>query len=74
MSGSECLVNPPALVSGGESNNVLQIASLNSYVSGNADSKVALLFISNIHGTQLNSSCNFLSDQPSLLVGVSKIR
>ncbi|KAL7597945.1 hypothetical protein Lser_V15G23450 [Lactuca serriola] len=50
MSGSECLVNPPALVSGGESNNVLQIASLNSYVSGNADSKVALLFISNIHG------------------------
>ncbi|CAH1426881.1 unnamed protein product [Lactuca virosa] len=49
MSGPECCENPPTLSSGGESGDV-QIASLNSYVSGNTDSKIAVVLISDIFG------------------------
>ncbi|KAI3790622.1 hypothetical protein L2E82_03803 [Cichorium intybus] len=50
MSGPECCENPPKLASGGESGDVVQIASLNSYVSGNADSKIAVLLVSDVFG------------------------
>ncbi|KAL9997848.1 hypothetical protein Hdeb2414_s0595g00921731 [Helianthus debilis subsp. tardiflorus] len=50
MSGPECCQNPPAPSSGGESGQLLQIASLNSYVSGNPESKVALILISDVFG------------------------
>ncbi|KAL8235196.1 hypothetical protein R6Q59_021296 [Mikania micrantha] len=49
MSGPECCSNPPAS-SGAGSGEVLQIASLNSYVSGNSDSKVAVLLVSDVFG------------------------
>ncbi|KAL4590217.1 hypothetical protein LXL04_003143 [Taraxacum kok-saghyz] len=49
MSGPECCENPPTLASVGESSDVLQIASLNSYVSGNTDSKIAVLLISDVY-------------------------
>ncbi|CAI9262220.1 unnamed protein product [Lactuca saligna] len=50
MSGPECCENPPTLSSGGESGDVLQIASLNSYVTGNTDSKIAVVLISDVYG------------------------
>ncbi|KAJ0531120.1 putative dienelactone hydrolase, alpha/Beta hydrolase [Helianthus annuus] len=50
MSGPECCKNPPAISSGGESGEVLQIASLNSYVSGKPDSKIAVLLVSDVYG------------------------
>ncbi|KAI7754261.1 hypothetical protein M8C21_033538 [Ambrosia artemisiifolia] len=50
MSGPECCQNPPAISSGGESGEVLQIASLSSYVSGNPDSKVAVILVSDVFG------------------------
>ncbi|KAL9997849.1 putative dienelactone hydrolase, alpha/Beta hydrolase [Helianthus debilis subsp. tardiflorus] len=50
MSGPECCQNPPAISSGGESGELLQIGSLNSYVSGNPDSKVAVLLVSDVFG------------------------
>ncbi|XP_024980294.1 endo-1,3;1,4-beta-D-glucanase-like [Cynara cardunculus var. scolymus] len=50
MSGPECCENPPAPASGVESGDIQQIASLNSYVSGNPDSKIAVLLISDIYG------------------------
>ena len=56
MSGPECCENPPTLSSGGESGDVLQIASLNSYVTGNTDSKIAVVLISDVYGTQHHST------------------
>ncbi|KAK1417003.1 hypothetical protein QVD17_26125 [Tagetes erecta] len=50
MSGPQCCENPPAISSGAESGELLQIASLNSYVSGNPDSKSAVIFISDVFG------------------------
>ncbi|KAJ9538405.1 hypothetical protein OSB04_031138 [Centaurea solstitialis] len=50
MSGSQCCENPPAPSSGGESGDLHQIASLNSYVSGNPDSKIAVLLVSDVFG------------------------
>ncbi|XP_076925333.1 endo-1,3;1,4-beta-D-glucanase-like isoform X1 [Bidens hawaiensis] len=50
MSGPQCCENPPAASSGGESGEVLQIASLNSYVSGNPDSKTAVLLVTDVFG------------------------
>ncbi|KAJ0744870.1 putative dienelactone hydrolase, alpha/Beta hydrolase [Helianthus annuus] len=50
MSGPECCQNPPVTSSGGESGELLQIGSLNSYVSGNPDSKVAVLLVSDVFG------------------------
>ncbi|KAI3775213.1 hypothetical protein L1987_49782 [Smallanthus sonchifolius] len=50
MSGPECCQNPPAISSGGDSGEVLQIASLNSYVSGKPDSKIAVLLVSDVFG------------------------
>ncbi|KAL8235197.1 hypothetical protein R6Q59_021297, partial [Mikania micrantha] len=48
MSGPECCSNPPAS-SGSGSGEVLQIASLNSYVSGNSDSEIAVLLVSDVY-------------------------
>ncbi|KAL4590216.1 hypothetical protein LXL04_003142 [Taraxacum kok-saghyz] len=50
MSGPECCENPPTLSSVGESGDVLQIASLNTYVSGDANSKIAIVLISDVYG------------------------
>ncbi|KAL8242605.1 hypothetical protein R6Q59_012907 [Mikania micrantha] len=50
MSGPECCENPPGTSSGGESGEIKQIASLKSYVSGNFDSKLAVLLISDVYG------------------------
>ncbi|KAD2394105.1 hypothetical protein E3N88_41082 [Mikania micrantha] len=50
MSGPECCENPPVTSSGGESGDIKQIASLKSYVSGNLDSKLAVLLISDVYG------------------------
>ncbi|KAK9062880.1 hypothetical protein SSX86_020070 [Deinandra increscens subsp. villosa] len=44
MSGPQCCENPPAISSGDGSGEVLQIASLNSYVSGKPDLKTVLQF------------------------------
>ncbi|CAH1436002.1 unnamed protein product [Lactuca virosa] len=49
MSGPECCKNPPTLSSGCESSDVLQISSLNSYVNGNTDSKIAVVLISDVY-------------------------
>ncbi|KAI3803236.1 hypothetical protein L1987_31385 [Smallanthus sonchifolius] len=48
MSGPRCCDNPPAISSGGESGEVLQIASLSCYVSGKPDSKIAVLLVSDV--------------------------
>ncbi|KAI7749368.1 hypothetical protein M8C21_000718 [Ambrosia artemisiifolia] len=49
--GPKCCHNPPAFSSRGqESGEVVQIASLSSYVSGNLDSKIAVLLVSDIYG------------------------
>ncbi|KAK1417006.1 hypothetical protein QVD17_26128 [Tagetes erecta] len=50
MLGPDCCRNPPTVSSREESGEVLQIGSLNSYVSGNLDSKIALLFGSDAFG------------------------
>ncbi|KAI3814825.1 hypothetical protein L1987_14470 [Smallanthus sonchifolius] len=50
MSGPACCENPPGVSSGDESGEIKQIASLNSYVSGNPDSKIAVLLISDVYG------------------------
>ncbi|KAJ0677301.1 putative dienelactone hydrolase, alpha/Beta hydrolase [Helianthus annuus] len=50
MSGPACCDNPPGVSSGEESGQIKKIASLNSYVSGNPDSKLAVLLISDIYG------------------------
>ncbi|PWA64580.1 alpha/beta-Hydrolases superfamily protein [Artemisia annua] len=47
MSGPECCSNPPTIISGGD---VHQIGSLNSYVSGNPDSKIGVILISDVWG------------------------
>ncbi|KAD2394093.1 hypothetical protein E3N88_41070 [Mikania micrantha] len=49
MSGPECCENPPGTSSGGESGEIKQIASLKSYVSGNPDSKLGVLLISDVY-------------------------
>ncbi|KAL8189440.1 hypothetical protein R6Q57_029006 [Mikania cordata] len=49
MSGPDCCKNPPAIFSDMEySGEVLQIASLDSYVSGKPDSKIAVLLVSDV--------------------------
>ncbi|XP_071742046.1 endo-1,3;1,4-beta-D-glucanase isoform X2 [Rutidosis leptorrhynchoides] len=50
MSGPECCENPPALAVGEQNGEVKQIASLNSYVSGDPNSKIAVVLISDIWG------------------------
>ncbi|XP_071742044.1 endo-1,3;1,4-beta-D-glucanase-like [Rutidosis leptorrhynchoides] len=51
MSGPACCDNPPAAASSGsESGEVVQIASLNSYISGNNDSKVSVILASDVYG------------------------
>ncbi|CAH1443181.1 unnamed protein product [Lactuca virosa] len=60
MSGPECCKNPPTLSSGGESGDVLQIASLNSYVTGNTDSKIAVVLISDVYAPKLSVSFRLL--------------
>ncbi|KAL8223556.1 hypothetical protein R6Q57_019031 [Mikania cordata] len=50
MSGQECCENPPGTSSDGESGEIKHIASLKSYVSGNLDSKLAVLLISDVYG------------------------
>lgn len=50
MSGPQCCENPPAASSGGESGEVLQIASLNTYVTGNPDLKSAVVLVSDVYG------------------------
>ncbi|XP_076927327.1 endo-1,3;1,4-beta-D-glucanase-like [Bidens hawaiensis] len=50
MSGPECCRNPPVISKGEESGEVLQIASLSSYVSGKLDSKIAVILVSDVFG------------------------
>ncbi|KAK1417005.1 hypothetical protein QVD17_26127 [Tagetes erecta] len=50
MSGPECCENPPVISSGAEAGELLQIASLNAYVSGNPGSKSAVIFVSDVFG------------------------
>nr|XP_043624004.1 endo-1,3;1,4-beta-D-glucanase-like [Erigeron canadensis] len=50
MSGPQCCENPPAASTGGEFGEVLQIASLNTYVTGNSDMKSAVVLVSDIYG------------------------
>ncbi|KAI3711878.1 hypothetical protein L1987_70427 [Smallanthus sonchifolius] len=50
MSGPACCENPPGVSSFDESGEIKQIASLSSYVSGNPDSKIAVLLISDVYG------------------------
>ncbi|KAK1414148.1 hypothetical protein QVD17_29889 [Tagetes erecta] len=50
MSGPECCSNPPEFSSGDDSGQIKQIASLNSYVSGNPNSKTAVILISDVYG------------------------
>ena len=70
MSGPECCENPPAPASGDESGGVHQIASLNSYVSGNPDSKIAILLVTDVFGIHLYSTCSFFFDSPSLIAAI----
>ncbi|MFS7991933.1 putative dienelactone hydrolase, alpha/Beta hydrolase [Helianthus anomalus] len=50
MFGPACCDNPPGISSGEESGQIKKLASLNSYVSGNPDSKLAVLLISDAYG------------------------
>ncbi|KAK9060585.1 hypothetical protein SSX86_021291 [Deinandra increscens subsp. villosa] len=50
MSGPECCENPPGISSGDQSGEIKQIASLNSYVTGNLNSKTAVLLVSDVYG------------------------
>ncbi|XP_076925335.1 endo-1,3;1,4-beta-D-glucanase-like [Bidens hawaiensis] len=50
MSGPECCRNPPVIQRGEESGEVVQIASLNAYVSGKLDSKIAVILVSDVFG------------------------
>ncbi|KAI7738508.1 hypothetical protein M8C21_000212, partial [Ambrosia artemisiifolia] len=50
MSGPACCNNPPAAFSGEQSGQIKTIASINSYVSGNPDSNLAVLLISDVYG------------------------
>ncbi|PWA64578.1 alpha/beta-Hydrolases superfamily protein [Artemisia annua] len=45
--GPECCSNPPAIISGSD---VVQIGSLNSYVSGNPDSNIGVILVSDVFG------------------------
>ncbi|MFS7910126.1 putative dienelactone hydrolase [Helianthus anomalus] len=53
MSGPACCDNPPGVSSGEESGQIKKIASFNFYVSDNPDSKLAVLLISDIYGTEV---------------------
>ncbi|KAL9997841.1 putative dienelactone hydrolase, alpha/Beta hydrolase [Helianthus debilis subsp. tardiflorus] len=52
MSGPKCCQNPPVFSSGSgeEAGEVVQIASFSSYVSGNPESKIAVLLVSDVFG------------------------
>ncbi|GFP83967.1 endo-1 3 [Phtheirospermum japonicum] len=51
MLGSQCTENPPALISSsGEGNNIEEIGGLKTYVTGDQDSKLAVLLLSDAFG------------------------
>lgn len=50
MSGAQCCENPPTLSSGSGSGQVQEFGGLTSYVSGPADSKAAVVLISDVFG------------------------
>ncbi|GAB4843477.1 hypothetical protein Ancab_013438 [Ancistrocladus abbreviatus] len=50
MSGPQCCENPPALNPGSGVGHVEELGGLNSYVSGSADSRLAVLLVSDIYG------------------------
>nr|XP_043624782.1 endo-1,3;1,4-beta-D-glucanase-like [Erigeron canadensis] len=54
MSGPECCNNPPVPdhdpAAPSESGNVLQMASLTCYISGDPDSKIAVILVSDVYG------------------------
>ncbi|KAG8370175.1 hypothetical protein BUALT_Bualt14G0089900 [Buddleja alternifolia] len=51
MSGNQCCENPPTLSSSSGAGQVQQLGGLNCYVSGPADSKFAVVLISDVFGT-----------------------
>nr|ABR92334.1 putative dienelactone hydrolase family protein [Salvia miltiorrhiza] len=50
MAGAQCCENPPTLSSGSGSGKVEEIGGISSYVSGPADSKAAIILISDVFG------------------------
>ncbi|XP_022137980.1 endo-1,3;1,4-beta-D-glucanase-like [Momordica charantia] len=50
MSGPQCCSNPPALNPSGGAGHVEQLAGLSTYVSGSPDSKLAVIFVTDVFG------------------------
>ncbi|MFS7981367.1 putative dienelactone hydrolase, alpha/Beta hydrolase [Helianthus anomalus] len=69
MSGPECCQNPQAISSGRESGELLQIGSLNSYVSGNPDSKVAVLLVSDVQLADKVAAAGYYAVVPDFFHG-----
>jgi hypothetical protein len=51
MAGPQCCSNPPTLDPSAGAGHVVHLGGLSSYVVGSPDSKLAVLFISDIFGT-----------------------
>lgn len=51
MSGPQCCSNPPTLNPSAGAGHVEQLGGLSSYISGSADSKRAVLLVSDVFGT-----------------------
>jgi hypothetical protein len=56
MSGPQCCSNPPTLNPISGAGHVEQLGGLSTYVSGSPNSKLAILLISDVFGTQLHIS------------------
>lgn len=59
MAGSQCCENPPELSGGGGGSVVESFGGLRAYVAGFSDSKLAVLFISDVFGIN-SSSTHFI--------------
>ena len=67
MSGPQCCENAPSLSSSSGAGHVEEIGGLQSYVTGPADSKIAVLLVSDVFGmyffqnlSLIRQSCNLL--------------
>ena len=50
MSGPQCCENAPSLSSGSGAGHVEELGGLQSYVTGSADSEIAVLLVSDVFG------------------------
>lgn len=68
MAGRQCCVNPPNLNPSSGAGHVEKLGGLSTYVTGSTHSKLGVLLVSDVYGTQLQVSLLFLSSFKSIHV------